>query len=41
MKRILIMSLITILLTSCRDDRGLVVGKIKKASKLSTTEFYH
>jgi hypothetical protein len=24
---------------SCKDDRGLVVGKIKKASKLATTEF--
>jgi len=28
-----------LLLVSCKDDRGLVVGKIKKASKLSTTEF--
>jgi len=28
-----------VLLFSCRDDRGLVVGKIKKASKLATTEF--
>jgi hypothetical protein len=28
-----------LLMVSCRDDRGLVVGKIKKASKLSTTEF--
>jgi hypothetical protein len=28
-----------IVLVSCRDDRGLVVGKIKKASKLATTEF--
>ncbi|MEQ9403984.1 MAG: DUF4230 domain-containing protein [Cyclobacteriaceae bacterium] len=31
--------LIAILFSSCRDDRGLVVGKIKKASKLATTEF--
>jgi len=28
-----------VLLVSCQDDRGLVVGKIKKASKLATTEF--
>jgi len=25
--------------SSCRDERGLVVGKVKKASKLATTEF--
>ena len=28
-----------VIMVSCSDDRGLVVGKIKKASKLSTTEF--
>ena len=28
-----------ILLGSCKKDNGYVVGKIKKASKLSTTEF--
>lgn len=26
-------------LSACKDNRGMVVGKIKKASKLSTTEF--
>ncbi len=36
---IVIIVLSAVLLVACRDDRGLVVGKIKKASKLSTTEF--
>jgi hypothetical protein len=36
---LLIFVLSAVLLISCRDDRGLVVGKIKKASKLATTEF--
>src|SRR6187549_1331234 len=26
-------------LASCRDNRGLVVGKVKKASRLATSEF--
>ena len=30
---------VCILLGSCKKDNGYVVGKIKKASKLSTTEF--
>lgn len=34
-----IIFLSAVLLVSCSDDRGLVVGKIKKASKLATTEF--
>lgn len=28
-----------IMLLSCKEDRGLVVGKVKKASKLATAEF--
>ncbi|WP_370086228.1 DUF4230 domain-containing protein [Ekhidna sp.] len=39
MKRLLIIICIVSILSSCKDDRGLVVGKIKKASKLATTEF--
>jgi len=35
----LVLFLSALFLVSCKDDRGLVVGKIKKASKLSTTEF--
>jgi hypothetical protein len=31
--------LITFFAISCEEDHGLVVGKIKKASKLATTEF--
>lgn len=31
--------LLFVLATGCRDNKGFVVGKIKKASKLSTTEF--
>jgi hypothetical protein len=31
--------LVILILVSCHDDRGFVVGKIKKASKLATTEF--
>ncbi len=38
-KLLLFVITISIFLTSCQDDRGMVVGKIKKASKLSTTEF--
>jgi hypothetical protein len=30
---------VCVLLSSCKKDNGYVVGKIKKASKLSTTEF--
>jgi hypothetical protein len=36
---VVVLVLIAVLLVSCKDDRGLVVGKIKKASKLATTEF--
>lgn len=39
MKRVLYIVSLLILLSACKDDRGLVVGKIKKASKLATTEF--
>ena len=31
--------ILLISVSSCKDNRGLVVGKIQKASKLSTTEF--
>lgn len=37
--KLAILSFTVLLLCSCHDNRGLVVGKIKKASKLSTTEF--
>lgn len=36
---ITLLFILTVLTTGCRDDRGLVVGKVKKASKLATTEF--
>jgi hypothetical protein len=36
---ILVITALTLSLTACRDERGLVVGKVKKASKLATTEF--
>lgn len=39
LKTLIFLALTAIMMVSCRDDRGLVVGKIKKASKLSTTEF--
>lgn len=39
MKRLIYIVSLMVLLTACKDDRGLVVGKIKKASKLATTEF--
>lgn len=40
LKPYLILLISTLLLTSCKDDkRGLVVGKIQKASDLATTEF--
>ncbi|WP_420575188.1 DUF4230 domain-containing protein [Ekhidna sp.] len=39
MKRLIYIVSLMALLTACKDDRGLVVGKIKKASKLATTEF--
>lgn len=42
MKRLIFILTLTVLvlsLTACRDERGLVVGKVKKASKLATTEF--
>lgn len=39
MKRLIYIVSFMVLLTACKDDRGLVVGKIKKASKLATTEF--
>ena len=39
MKRLIYIVSLLIVLTACKDDRGLVVGKIKKASKLATTEF--
>ncbi len=39
LKMLIFLALTAIMMVSCRDDRGLVVGKIKKASKLSTTEF--
>jgi hypothetical protein len=40
MKRSLIFILvISLFLTSCKDDKRFVVGKIKKASKLATAEF--
>jgi hypothetical protein len=35
----IILFIVAISLASCQDKRGFVVGKIKKASKLSTTEF--
>lgn len=34
-----LVGLILLTITSCKDERGLVVGKVKKASKLATTEF--
>jgi hypothetical protein len=37
--KIILMFLIAFSLAGCHDKRGFVVGKIKKASKLSTTEF--
>lgn len=39
MRRLVFCLLISLMIVSCRDDKGLVVGKIKKASKLATTEF--
>lgn len=39
MRRLVFCLFISLMIVSCRDDRGLVVGKIKKASKLATTEF--
>ena len=39
LKTLIILILTAVIMVSCQDDRGLVVGKIKKASKLSTTEF--
>ncbi|MEQ6166050.1 MULTISPECIES: DUF4230 domain-containing protein [unclassified Ekhidna] len=39
MKRLIYIVSLFVLLSACKDDRGLVVGKIKKASKLATTEF--
>ncbi|WP_424961225.1 DUF4230 domain-containing protein [Ekhidna sp.] len=39
MKRLIYIVSLLILVTACKDDQGLVVGKIKKASKLATTEF--
>lgn len=39
LKALIIFTLTALIMVSCRDDRGLVVEKIKKASKLSTTEF--
>jgi len=39
MNRLIYIVSFMLLLTACRDDRGLVVGKIKRASKLATTEF--
>jgi len=36
---VLLILLISLGSFSCKEDRGLVVGKIKKASKLATTEF--
>ncbi|MEQ8906496.1 DUF4230 domain-containing protein [Ekhidna sp.] len=39
MRRLIYIVSLLILLSACKDDRGLVVGKIKKASKLATTEF--
>jgi len=38
-RSLFVLSLSALLLISCRQDKGYVVGKIKKASKLSTTEF--
>lgn len=38
MKRLIVLILF-LSLFSCKEDRGLVVGKIKKASKLATSEF--
>lgn len=37
--KLVILLLLTSLLWSCHDKHGFVVGKIRKASKLSTTEF--
>jgi len=37
--RIFLILLLICLLASCKDNRALVVGKVKKASKLATTEF--
>lgn len=39
MKRLIYIVSLLVLMTACKDNRGLVVGKIKKASKLATTEF--
>jgi len=39
MNRLIYIVSFMLLLTACRDDLGLVVGKIKRASKLATTEF--
>ncbi len=39
LKRGLLAVVMMLFLVSCRDNRGLVVGKIKKASKLATAEF--
>lgn len=33
------LGLVSLLLVSCRDDRALVVGKIKKSAHLATTQF--
>lgn len=35
----LVLLLVSVLFSSCEEKRGLVVGKIQKAAKLSTTEF--
>ncbi len=39
LKRSFLAVMMVLFLASCRDNRGLVVGKIKKASKLATVEF--
>lgn len=39
MKRLIYIVSLLVLMTACKDNQGLVVGKIKKASKLATTEF--